>query len=155
MPWTLNVHHLSHFNAFFPVQINKMWNFCLKLWFFRNHLSLETWILCHWIWHASNHKYMPLKPFWCIYSSQNQQNVKFLPQIVIFQERLIRETWNLCHWIWHASNPKIHVTQAILMHLFQSKSTKCGIFASNCDFSGTTYHRDLKPVPLDLACLKP
>ena len=39
MPWTLNMHHSSNFNVFFPVKINKMWNFCLKLWFFRNHLS--------------------------------------------------------------------------------------------------------------------
>ena len=44
MPWTLNMHHSSNFDAFFPVKINKMWNFCLKLWFFRNCLSqrLET-----------------------------------------------------------------------------------------------------------------
>ena len=28
-------------------------------------------------------------------------------------------------------------------------------FSWNFDFSGTTYHRDSKPVPLDLACLKP
>ena len=44
MPWTLNMQHSSNFDAFFPVQINKMWNFCLKLWFFRNCLlqGLET-----------------------------------------------------------------------------------------------------------------
>ena len=44
MPWTLNMCHSSNFNAFFTVKINKMWNFCLKLWFFRNGLSqrLET-----------------------------------------------------------------------------------------------------------------
>ena len=47
----------------------------LKLWFFRNHL---TWNKCHWIWHASNPKYVQLKPFWYIFPSQNQQNVKFL-----------------------------------------------------------------------------
>ena len=34
-----NMYHSSHFDAFFPVKINKMWNFCLKFWFFRNHLS--------------------------------------------------------------------------------------------------------------------
>ena len=39
MPWTLNIHHTSNYNAFFPVKINKIWNFCLKLWFFRNCLS--------------------------------------------------------------------------------------------------------------------
>ena len=34
--------HSSHFDAFFPVKINKMWNFCLKLWFFKNHLSRDS-----------------------------------------------------------------------------------------------------------------
>ena len=29
------------------------------------------------------------------------------------------------------------------------------LFSWNFDFSGTAYHRDSKPVPLDLACLKP
>ena len=29
------------------------------------------------------------------------------------------------------------------------------LFSWNFDFSGTTYHTDSKPVPLDLACLKP
>ena len=56
--------------------------------------------------HLANPKYVPLKPFWCIFPSQNQQNVKFLPEILIFQELLIVDTWNLCHWIWHTSNPK-------------------------------------------------
>ena len=52
-----------------------------------------------------NPKYAPLKPLWCIFPSQNQQNVKFLPEIVNFQEPLIVETQNLHHLIWHASNP--------------------------------------------------
>ena len=29
-------------------------------------------------------KYAPLKQFQCIFPSQNQENVKFLPEIVIF-----------------------------------------------------------------------
>ena len=38
LPWRLaNMHHQAGFNAYFAVKINKMWNFCLKLWFFRNH----------------------------------------------------------------------------------------------------------------------
>ena len=41
------------------------------------------------------------------------------------------------------------------MHFSQSKSTKCEIYAWNCDFSWTTYCRDLQQVPLDLAYLKP
>ena len=81
MPQTLNMHHSSNFDAFFPVKINKMWNFCLKLWFFRNleliTTQAETQNLWHCIWHASNPKYTPLKQFRCIFPSQNQQNVKF------------------------------------------------------------------------------
>ena len=76
-----------------------------KIFIFQEPL-IETWNLHHWIWHASNPKYAPLKPFWCIFPSQNQQNVKFLPEVLIFQEPLIAETWNVHHWIWHASNPK-------------------------------------------------
>ena len=40
-------------------------------------------------------------------------------------------------------------------HFHSSKATKCEIFAWNCDFSGTTYHRDLKCAALDSACHKP
>ena len=105
MPQTLNMHHSSHFNVLFPVKINKMWNFCLKLWFFLELLIAQTQNLWHWIWHMSNPTYVLLKPFQCIFPSQNQQNVKF--------------------FVW------------------------------NCNFLGTTYHRDSKPVVLDLACLKP
>ena len=58
----LNMHHSSNFNAFFPVKSNKMWNFCLKLWFFRNHLSQRIDICSirfsmPWtqnMWHSSN-----------------------------------------------------------------------------------------------------
>ena len=37
--------------------------------------------LQHWIWHALNPKYAPIKPFWCMFPSRNQQNVKFLPEL--------------------------------------------------------------------------
>ena len=102
---SLNMCHSSHFDAFFPVKINKMWNFWPEILIFQELLIVETWNKCHWIWHTSNPKYVPLKPLWCIFPSQNQQNVKFLPEILIFQE--------------------------------------------------LTYNRYLKPVPLDLAHLKP
>ena len=39
MPWTLNTCHSSNFDACFLVKINKVWNFCLKVWFFRDCLS--------------------------------------------------------------------------------------------------------------------
>ena len=74
--------------------------FCPKISIFQEPLIIETWNKCHWIWHASNPKYTPLKPFQCIFPSQDQQNVK------CFQELLIIETWKKCHWIWHASNTK-------------------------------------------------
>ena len=228
-----------------------------KIVMFREPVIIENCNKCHWIWHSLNPKYVPLKPFWCIFPSQNQQNVNFWlfpdsspwqktekninlhmgksvckglqistyrflnmpiamhyirtlcdeyflsyygfssfftgrsryrvlihgvevqwdprrtaeyipshfngfnpifcsvsPKIVMFQEPFIVETRNKCHWIWHTSNP-IWVIQAILMHFSQSKSTKCESFAWNCDFSGTAYHRDLKPTALDLAFLKP
>ena len=48
-----------------------------KIVIFHELLIVETCNKCHWIWHASNPKYVPLKPFWCIFPSQNQQNVKF------------------------------------------------------------------------------
>ena len=63
----------------------------LKIVNFHEPLIIETCNKCHWIWHASNPKYIPLKQFWCIFPSQNQQNVKFLLEIVIFQEPLIAE----------------------------------------------------------------
>ena len=89
---------------------------------------IEMWNKCHWIWHALNPKYVPLRPFWCIFSSQKQQNMKFLPEILIFQEMLIVETQNLHHWIQHASNPKSAPLKAFQCILTSPKSTKCEIF---------------------------
>ena len=45
---------------------------------FQELLIIETQNLHHWIRHASNLKYAPLKPFQCIFPSQNQQNVKIV-----------------------------------------------------------------------------
>ena len=53
--------------------------FTWHVFIFQEPLIIETQNLCHWIWHTSNPTYMPLKPFQCIFHSQNQQNVKFLP----------------------------------------------------------------------------
>ena len=94
---------------------------------------------------------MPLKPFWCIFIQSKSTKCEIFAWNFDFQEPLIIETWNPCAigfngtpWtlnMYHSSN--------FVMHFSQSKSTKCEIFASNFDFSGTTYHRDSKPVPLD------
>ena len=47
---------------------------------------------CPWIWHTLNPKYAPLKPFWCIFCSQNQQNVK-LKNINLKSEKLFEKAW--------------------------------------------------------------
>ena len=77
-----------------------------KILIFQELLIIKSGKKCHWIWHALNPKYVPLKPFQCIFPSQNQQNVKVLPEFFIFHEPLIIETQNLYHWIWHITNPK-------------------------------------------------
>ena len=63
----------SHFMVLKPI-------FCYvspKILIFHEPLIVETRSKCHWIWHALNPKYVTLKPFWCIFPSQKQQNVKF------------------------------------------------------------------------------
>ena len=146
---------LKPFWCIFPSQNQQNVKFLPEILIFQEPLIIDTWNKCHWIWHTSNPKYVPLKPFWCIFPSQNQQNVKFLSEILIFQELLIIETWTCAIGFGTPQTLNTCATQAILMHFSQSKSTKCEIFAWNFDFSGTTYHRYLKPVPLDLAHLKP
>ena len=125
------------------------WNFD----FSKELLIVETWNLCHWIWHTSNPKYVPLKPFWCIFPSQNQQNVKFLSEILISQEPLIIDTWNKCHWIWHISNPKyIPLSFWCIFPIQNQQNVK--FLPEILIFSGIAYCRDLKQVPLDLTHLK-
>ena len=59
-----------------------------KILIFQEPLIIETLNKFHWIQHALKPKSAPLKPVRCIFTSQNQQNVKFLPEIVIFQQPL-------------------------------------------------------------------
>ena len=56
--------------------------FHLKFWFFRTQNQH------HWIWQASNPINAPLKPFECIFLSQNQQNVNFLAVCLTPQQKL-------------------------------------------------------------------
>ena len=127
-----------------------------KIVIFHEPLIVGTCNKCHWIWHASNLKYAPLKQFQCIFPSQNQQNVKFLSEIVIFSgTTYCRDSKAAVALDLAYVKPYMCATQAISMHLSQSKSTKCEIFVWYCNFLGTTYHRDMKPAVLDLACLKP
>ena len=113
MPWTLNICHSSHFNAFFPVKINKMWNFCLNFWFFRNHLlqRLETctirfgmpWTLntCH-----SSHfdAFFPVKinkmlNFLAVYWTPLDKKWKI---VNLYSKKVFKKAWKSAHigfWI--------------------------------------------------------
>ena len=126
-----------------------------KIVIFHEPLIVGTCNKCHWIQHASNLKYAPLKQFQCIVPSQNQQNVKFMPEIVIFLEPLIVGTCNKCHWIWHISNPTCVLLKPFQCICPSQNQQNVKFFVWNCNFLGTTYHRDSKPAVLDLACLKP
>ena len=77
-----------------------------KIVIFQEPLIAETCNRCHWIQHALNPTYAPLKQFQCIFPVKINKMLKFLPEIVIFLELLIAETQNLWHWIQHALNPK-------------------------------------------------
>ena len=80
-----------------------------KIVIFHELLIVETCNKCHWIQHASNPKCMPLKQFWCIFPSQNQQNVKFCLKLWFFRNCLSQrletcgigfgmpQTLNTCH----------------------------------------------------------
>ena len=70
--------------SIFMVLNSISYNVSPKIVIYQELLIVVTCNKCHWIWHALNPKYAPLKPFGCIFPSQNQQNVKFLPEIVIF-----------------------------------------------------------------------
>ena len=103
---------------------------------FHEPLIVETSNKCHWIQHASNLKYMPLKQFQCIFPSQNQQNVKFLPEIVIFQDCLLqRLKYDSKPAALDSAclEPKIHATQAISMHFpsHNQQNVKYGYFLNS------------------------
>ena len=90
----------------FPSQNQQNVKFLPEILIFQEPLIIETWNLHHWIWHALNPKYAPLKHISMHFPSQNQQNVKFFHEILIFQEPFIIGTWNLCHWIRGRMGPK-------------------------------------------------
>ena len=108
MPWTLNMHHSSYFDAFFPSPNQQNVKFSPEIVIFQEPLIIETQNLCHWIWQALNTKYMPLKSFQCIFPSQNQQNVNFFgcllnsPQqkvknINLNREKVFEKAWKFAH----------------------------------------------------------
>ena len=71
------MYHSSNFDAFCPVRNQQNVKLLPEIVIFHEPLIAETQNLQHWIWHALNPKYAPLKPFWCMFPSRNQQNVKF------------------------------------------------------------------------------
>ena len=77
MPWTLKTCHSSHFDGFSQSKSTKC-EISPEILVFPEPVTVETQKYCHWIWHASNPKYAPFKPFQCIFPTQNQQNGKFL-----------------------------------------------------------------------------
>ena len=99
---------------------------CLpKSLIFQEWLIVETWNKCHWIQHAFNPNYMPLKLFQCIFPSQNQQNVKYLPAICDFSGMTYhRDLKYLCHWIQHAFKPYTICLSSHFNAFFQVKINK-------------------------------
>ena len=79
-----------------------------KIWIFQEPLIVKTWNLHHLIWHTSNPKNIPLKPFQCIFPSQNQQNVKFLAvcftpfdkkmkKVNLYRGKVYKKAWKSAH----------------------------------------------------------
>ena len=114
-----------------------------KIVILQEPLIVETRNKCHWIWHTLNPKCAPLKKFQCIFCSQNQQNVKFLPEIVISGTTYHRD---LKPAALDSACLKLQIctTQAILMHFSQSKWTKCEI----CAVSWTPPDKKLKKMSI-------
>ena len=117
MPQTLNMHHSSHFNAFSQSKSTKCEIFCLKLWFFMNHLL-------YFFWHTSNPKYAPLKePL----ITETQENVIFFAYCDFFRNHLSQRHENLQYWIWHASDPT-YVLLKPFQSIFSSQNQQMWIF---------------------------
>ena len=96
---------------------NFVWQVLSELsWFspeiliFQELLIIETQNQCHWIWHTLNPIYVPLKPFWCIFPSQNQQkyenflavllnspNKKFKKMSILTGEKVFKKAWKSAH----------------------------------------------------------
>ena len=98
---------LKQFQCIFPVKINKMWNFCLKLWFFRNHLSQRIDICSIRfsmpqilnIWHSSNFdaffsvKINKMWNFGCFLNSPWQKTEK---NVNLHREKVICKGLQIC-----------------------------------------------------------
>ena len=115
---------LSHFMVLNPI-------FCYvspKIVIFHELLIVETCNKCHWIQHALNPKYAPLKQFWCIFAVKINKMWNFCLKLWFFRNHLSQrlEIYNIGFSMpqtlnmWHSSNFNV---------FSQSKSTKCEILA--------------------------
>ena len=145
--------HMSH--PIFMV-LNPM--FCdvsPKIVIFHELLIVETCNKCHWIQHALNPKYMHHSShFNTFFPVKNPQNVKLLLKLWCFLNCLMTKNWKTVA-IWHASETPKCVCKPLLMHFCQSKIHKMWNFCLKLWLFRNCLCRDLKPVALDLACLKP
>ena len=81
----------------------------LKLWFFRNCLSVETCNKCHWIWHALNIVHTCTIQVISMHFSQSKSTkCEFFAWNCDFSGTAycIETHKPECHWIWHTLNPK-------------------------------------------------
>ena len=84
--------------VFYPI----LHYFSPEILIFQELLIIETQNQCHWIWHALNPIYAPLKLFQCIFPSQNQQNVKFMAVCWTPPDKKIKK----CQFEWGKSVQK-------------------------------------------------
>ena len=97
---------LSIMMVFYPI----LHYFSPEIFIFQEPLIVETQNQYYWIWHALNPIYTLLKPFQCIFPSQNQHNVKFLAvcltppnknfkknPINLNREKMFEKVWKSTH----------------------------------------------------------
>ena len=74
---------------------------------FQELLIVETWNLCHWIWHTLNPKYAPLKQF-NAFAQSKSRTVKILAvcltlpdkkkkNINLYKDKVLRKAWKSSH----------------------------------------------------------
>ena len=98
----------SHFMVLNPI-------FCYvspKIVIFHELLIVETRNKCHWIQHALNPKYAPLKQFWCIFAVKINKMWNFYLKLWFFRNHL-SQRFEICNIgfsmpqtlnMWHSSH---------------------------------------------------
>ena len=149
MPQALNRHHSSHFNAFWQVKINK-----IKLPLTKNEK-------CQFVQGKSVWKGLKICTYRFLGMPITVHYVRTLCEkyfvelwwfFVIFDRKFMYRVLKHCVGVELDQRR----TAAYVPFHFDGISTPFyATYLLNIWFSGTTYHRDLKQVPLDLAHLKP